>query len=232
MVKKFEAPSKLLGDVDAEAAGTLVAAAADVALIVNGGGVIRDMAFGNDELPQTDCVRWLGRPWAETVTVESRPKVEALLRDAVTDTPTRWRHINHSSANGADLPVLYSAIKVGDAGRVVAIGRDLRALSTLQQRLVEAQQSMERDYARLRKAEARYRLLFQTTAEAVLIVDASTQKVMEANAAAGRLLGDPASRVVGRAFPDGFNVADAGGAGDAGARSRFRPRRRSARAIG
>lgn len=208
-MKNFEAPKTLLGDLDADAAGTLVAAAADVALIVNGGGVIRDMAFGNDELSQEGCDRWLGRPWAETVTVESRPKIEALLRDAAPNAPTRWRHVNHQSSNGADLPVLYSAIQVGATGRVVAIGRDLRELSALQQRLVDAQQSMERDYARLRNAEARYRLLFELAGEAVLIVDAGTLKVVEANPAAARLLGEASRRTVGRTFPDAFDAAGA-----------------------
>ena len=65
------------------------------------------------------------------------------------------------SPRGPDLPVLYSAMQVGRDGRVVAVGRDLRAMAALQQRLVDAQQSMERDYARLRHVETRYRLLFQ-----------------------------------------------------------------------
>jgi sulfur transfer protein SufE len=46
----------------------------------------------------------------------------------------------------------------------------------LQQRHVEAQQSMEREYSRLRHAETRYRLLFQLASEAVVIVDAATSR--------------------------------------------------------
>ena len=83
-------------------------------------------------------------------------------------------------------------MRVGRDGRVVAVGRDLRATAALQQRLVDAQQSMERDYARLRHVETRYRLLFQMTSEAVLIVDAASHKVVEANPAAAQLLGDAA----------------------------------------
>ena len=56
-------------------------------------------------------------------------------------------------------------------GRIVAFGRDLRASVALQRRLIEAQQAMERDYWRFREAETRYRHLFETSAEAVLIVD-------------------------------------------------------------
>ena len=42
----------------------------------------------------------------------------------------------------------------------------------MQQRLLQTQQSLERDYIRLRQAETRYRLLFDMAAEPVLIVDA------------------------------------------------------------
>ena len=205
-MKPFEAPGKWLGTLDIEETAALIAAAADVALIVNGGGVIRDVAFGSEELSSEGYTKWLGRPWADTVTVESRPKVEALLRDANAHAPSRWRHINHPSSRGADVPMLYSAVQLGHEGRIMAVGRDLRAIAALQQRLVDAQQSMERDYWRLRHVETRYRLLFQMASEAVLIVDASTQKVIEANPAAGQLLGESGRRVIGRPFPEGFDA--------------------------
>jgi transcriptional regulator PpsR len=201
------APKNSLGDLDAEAAATLIAAAADVALIVDGEGVIRDVAFGSDELSREGYDgKWLGLPWADTVTVESRPKIEALLREATGKSATRWRQVNHPSPRGTDVPILYSAVPVGTEGRVVAVGRDLRAIAALQQRLVDAQQSMERDYWRLRHVETRYRLLFQMASEAVLIVDATTQKVIEANPAAVQLLGESGRRVVGRSFPEGFDA--------------------------
>ena len=205
-MKLFEAPGKWLGTLDIEETAALIAAAADVALIVNGGGVIRDVAFGSEELSSEGYSKWLGQPWADTVTVESRPKVEALLRDANAHAPPRWRHINHPSSRGADVPMLYSAVQLGHEGRIMAVGRDLRAIAALQQRLVDAQQSMERDYWRLRHVETRYRLLFQMASEAVLIVDASTQKVIEANPAAGQLLGESGRRVIGRPFQEGFDA--------------------------
>jgi transcriptional regulator PpsR len=206
-VKDFTAPKKSLGALDAEAAARLLTAASDVALVLDGNGVIRDLAFGSDELPAEGYAQWLGQPWTQTVTVESRPKVEALLKDAAESAAPTWRHVNHPSSHGGDVPILYSAIKVGKSGAVVAIGRNLRALSVLQQRLIEAQQSLERDYVRLRHAETRYRLLFQMASEAVLIVDAANQKVVEANPAALRMLGNGSKHVVGRQFPEGFDAA-------------------------
>ena len=88
---------------------------------------------------------------------------------------------------------------------MVAVGRDLRAMAALQQRLIEAQQAMEREYARIRDAEKRYRLLFQLAAEAVLIVDAGNQRVVEANPAAAALIGKEAKRLIGHAFGELFD---------------------------
>ena len=207
LVKQFAAPGKSLAGLDADAAASVITAASDVALILDREGVIRDVAFGSEELSREDYGRWLGQRWADTVTLESRPKIEALLQDAAAKVTPRWRQVNHPSARGADVPVVYSAIQIGDQGRVVAMGRDLRSVAALQQRLVEAQQSMERDYWKLRHVETRYRLLFQMASEAVLIVDAATLKVLEANPAAISLLGANERRMVGRPFFDAFDAA-------------------------
>jgi transcriptional regulator PpsR len=86
-------------------------------------------------------------------------------------------------------------------GQFLALGRDLRAFSALQQRLIDAQQSLERDYWRMRHLEARYRLLFQSANEAVLMIDAVTHKVLEANPAAALLFDQPTRRLAGRTFP-------------------------------
>ena len=204
VVKPFKAPKKSIGDLDAEVAATLIAAAADIALIVDANGVIRDVAFGNEDISIEGSENWLGQAWVQTVTVESRPKVEALLRDSESMAAAKWRQVNHPSARGADIPILYSAVRVGQEGRLVAVGRDLRSMAALQQRLVDAQQSIEREYSRLRHVETRYRLLFQMGSEAVLIADASTLKVVDANPAAGLLLEEAPRRLVGRAFADEF----------------------------
>jgi transcriptional regulator PpsR len=98
-------------------------------------------------------------------------------------------------------------VPIGTQGRVLAIGRDLRAVSTLQQRLVDAQQSMERDYQRLRQTEARYRLLFDSVAEAIVMVDAATLTVVEANPSAMHLFGDAARRLVGKPLLDALEAA-------------------------
>jgi transcriptional regulator PpsR len=102
--------------------------------------------------------------------------------------------------------VRYVAVDAGRKGDVIAIGRDDRATALAQGRLLEAQRTMERDYSRLRDAESRYRLLFETSAEAVLVVDAASRRIVEANPAAQRLIGG-APKPAGELFAKIFDAA-------------------------
>ena len=104
------------------------------------------------------------------------------------------------------MPIRYCAVAApGD--RLVAAGRDLRAVAALQQQLLNAQLALEQDYWRLRQVETRYRLLFQMASDPLLIIDEATRKVLEANPVADRLLGIDGKSVVGKDFPTGFDSA-------------------------
>jgi transcriptional regulator PpsR len=110
------------------------------------------------------------------------------------DKSTKWRHLNQSADNGTDLPLSFSVITVPSGktdGRVraLAFGRDLRPQVALQQKVVSAQRAMERDYWHLKNVETRYRLLFQVSSEALLILNADTEKLEDSNPAAFELLG-------------------------------------------
>ncbi len=205
LVKTFASPDSSLGSLDAQSVATLIATASDVALIVDADGTIRDVAFQSDELAHDldTSGSWTGRKLASTVVPDSVPKVTHLLVDAATPAAKpKWRHLNHANAAGGSVPVLYCAVQVGNDGRMVAFGRDLRAMSALQQRLVTAQETLERDYSRMREVEARYRLLFQMSSEAVLILDPVRHRVVEANPAARLLFGVAAES--GQALGDLF----------------------------
>jgi|APCry1669188879_1035177.scaffolds.fasta_scaffold00079_21 transcriptional regulator PpsR len=198
---RFGRADLFLSGLDAETTASLITVAADVVLLIDEGGVIRDAAFGSEDLLSQGYQSWLGKSWAQTVTIESRPKVEAMLRDLGSGKGAKWRHLNHANQGGADLPLSYAIVPLpaeksgtSSKSRAVAFGRDLRPQVALQQKLLNAQVSMERDYWRLRHVETRYRLLFQVTSEALLILDASTEKLEEGNPTAHTLFGDNMSR--------------------------------------
>lgn len=206
----FKSPTDSLGDLSAQSAASLIAAATDVAIMVDSDGFVRDVAFNKEEfsLELDGQGRWLGSKFAETVTSETQAKIKELLHDASSKSSSSWRQVNHRSTRGEDIPVLYSAINIGRTDRFVVVGRDLRPLASMQRRLIDAQQSMERDYARLRNAETRYRLLFQVSAEAVMIVDATSQTISDANPAALALLDESLPKILKSPFIGQFDNKD------------------------
>lgn len=197
----FSVTGASLAGLTPEDSGRILEATSDVALVIDARGLVQDLAFGSEDMSAEGFQGWIGRPWTDTVTVESRPKVEAMLADAAAGRPPRWRQVNHPTPSGTDVPVIYSAVPCGRTGRIIAVGRDLRGIAQLQQRLVDAQQAIEQDYWRLRHAETRYRLLFEMASEALLIVDAAQRKIVEVNPAAAALLGESARRLTGQSFP-------------------------------
>lgn len=205
--KPLDAQSIPASGLDRESAMALIAAAGDIALVVDGQGVIRDVTTTDGaESAAEDTGRWIGLPWVETVTPESRGKVEALMRDVAQTGVSRRRQVNHPMMSGTDLPVAYTAVRLsGKQGGLVAVGRDMRTIASLQQRLVETQQALERDYWRLRHVETRYRLLFQVSSEAILVVDSSNRRIVDANDAAGRLFDRSTDKLIGRTFPIGVD---------------------------
>ncbi|KAA2238091.1 transcriptional regulator PpsR [Salinarimonas soli] len=210
----FHDPRASLGTVDAEAAARLIAGASDVALVLDRNGMIRDVAFGGEAMSGEGFSGWRGQDWRDTVTVESREKVERLIAEATTDAASPWRQVNHPSQRSGDVPVLYATMRVGDHGPIIAVGRDLRAVADLQKKLVDAQAAMERDYGRLRQTEMRYRLLFQLAAEPVFIVDAATRRITEANPATLDLVGASPADAAGLAIGHIFEPASAARVGE------------------
>jgi transcriptional regulator PpsR len=181
-----------------ELATTLASIAGDIALVIDGDGVIRNVAVGTASLTGSTS-EWVGRPWADTVTGQTRLKIEQLLQEVSVSGVTRRREVNLPGQSGAsDIPVAYAAIRLGEGGPVLAVGRDLRAIAAIQQRFVESQREMERNYWKRRQADARYRQLFQVATDAVLVVDALAMTVVEANGAAAGLFGVPIETLVGR----------------------------------
>lgn len=203
-MEPLRAPKKNLGDLAAEDAAKVLAASADIALILDSKGIIRDISLSTQDLIRDGCLKWLGARWIETVTTESRSKVEQLLSEAGSIASLSGREINHSLGRRLDLPIRYATIKINKSGKVLAVGRDLRAISAMQQKLIDTQQTMEQEYSRLRNAETRYRLLFQISSEAVLIIDAANNRIVEINPAALKLFGKSSKRLAGHALQEFF----------------------------
>ncbi|MGF1659100.1 MAG: transcriptional regulator PpsR [Rubrimonas sp.] len=206
-ISPFRTPETTFGLFGGPAAAMAVVAACDVALVLDPEGVIVDLAHNGVELSREGLSDWVGRPWRTLVGPDSVAKVDEMLAGAAGGPALTRRQINMITPNGAELPVSFATTPLAE-GRLLALGREMRSLAALQSRLVEAQHGVEREYARLRDAEMRYRLLFQMTPEPLMIVDAATRRIAEANPAAERILAPQGKRLVGRVFPVGVDSAD------------------------
>jgi len=196
-----------LENLSADTLAQLVSVSSDIALVLDRDGVVEDVSVRKTELLALGCQAWMGRPWIETTTSESHVKVAALLNPAQATEELRWRQVNHPLPQGTDVPVQYVVIHLQDQGRMLALGRDMEAVATLQRRLIETQQSIERDYLRLRHVEAKFRILFETSSEAVLLVDGSSYRVLDANPNAQLFAKDSSKKLVGRDIYECFEPA-------------------------
>ena len=225
---RFRSPKETLGDLDAETAARVMATSNDIAIVVDSNGIIRDFSVSGGDIAPDAFNDLVERRWVDTVTADSRHKVEEMLRDAPGGQSARWREVNQQTQRGP-IPIRFIAMDAGRDGKVIAVGRDLRANAALQQRLLQAQQALERDHAKLRQAESRYRLLFQISAEAVLIVEPAGKKIIEANPAAGALLGVEYESLAGQSFARLFHPESRDAAGalliDSNAAARLEPMR-------
>ncbi|MEO0463504.1 MAG: transcriptional regulator PpsR [Pseudomonadota bacterium] len=194
----FGNAAELFDTLDADAAMRLAMVAGDVTLVLDDAGTILDAAYDPQDFPGFE--NWVGTNWIDTVTVESRPKIMEMLAAARRGEVQHWRQVNHPSKEG-DVPIRYAVLSVNGGEHRIAFGRDLREAGKLQARLLQVQQSLERDYMRMRQLESRYRMLFEQSSEAIIIAEAQTLRVREANGAAHSMMGARQSTLQGKKLP-------------------------------
>ncbi|MEL6622633.1 MAG: transcriptional regulator PpsR [Pseudomonadota bacterium] len=206
---QFRTPRKAFRGVKVEAAASVISSASDVALVLDKTGRIEDVASQSDTLSEAYADSLIGKDWKDTVASDSVSKVEMALEMAADDGQSTWLEINHTMPGLGEVSVKYLTVALKSDERFLALGRDLRETVTLQRRLVQAQQEMEREYSRVRQAETRYRLLFQFSSEPVVIADAQSLRVREMNPAAQTLLRIDANRIEGKSLASGFAASHA-----------------------
>jgi transcriptional regulator PpsR len=160
----------------------------DLTLLLDLDGVIRKATLANGFADET-LTTWEGRPWRDTVADIAGEELQRIVADARRTGLAAFRQIVQRFPSGRELPIEYTTIRLGGQAGLMAVGRSLQAVSELQSRLLAAQHAREQDYWKLREIETRYRLLFDASHEAVLLLAADTLRVVEANPAALRELG-------------------------------------------
>ena len=183
----------------------LLSTVSDVAVITDREGKILEVVWNLEVVNDFDPQALKGVAMVDVVTEESRSKIREMLEFGSGGAGSRWREINHIFDGIGEFPVRYQTVPVG--GSLIFLGHEMRTVAALQSRLIDAQRALEEDYGRQRQLETRYRVLFQTSQEPLLIVDAASRKVSEANGAAGRLLETEPADLVNASFEHVFSTA-------------------------
>ncbi len=211
----FQNPQALFSGLGADAIALLAQAGADLALILDADGRIVETASSDRALSGLASSEWAGRAFADTVTVESREKIAELLQEAQKSPTTRARQVNHPGGRGPDVPISYRIVSFTGSAHRVALGRDLRTMADIQQRLIRAQVEMEKDLRKMRDVESRYRILFHLAQEPLIVLDAQTMRILDANEGASRLLDRPMKKLLGAPVAATFAKPDQTAALDA-----------------
>lgn len=198
MNSSFKHPERHFALADRRAMVALVAAASDLTLVIGGDDVITDLSHNFDDRLASDIPAWRGRSLEQVVDDNSRPLLRRMLHSARAGKLTKRFDISHALGGGLQLPIQYSARPLGAEGEIVMLGRDLRPVVDLRSRLLANSQSLELNSTRQRQAEAHYRLLFETTSEALGIIDPVSGRIREINPRAARLFGCNAADLAGK----------------------------------
>ncbi len=187
--------------------GDIIADISDLALVISPEGTILSVLVN----PAHDFVRrledWDGRDVRSTLATESVVKFDTrltkFLQDAGAVQPVE---LNHADGSGRwEFPIRYSFHQIGPDGTILMLGRDLRPIAEMQQQLVRAQMSLERDYEAQRENDTRFRVLLESSREALVFVSAQTGRMTDVNSAVSSILGVSREELVGQSFADLFD---------------------------
>ena len=187
--------------------GDIIATAADLALVIDTEDRIVSVATNplNGSIGQID--HWGGRPIADVLARDSHEKVHRRLRDmraGAVPTPAHAIEVNHRDGADWEAPIRYTLHPTGRDDRILMLGRDMRPVVELQQRLVRAQLALEKDYEEQRVYETRYRVILAECRDPLILVEAGAGRILDANDAAARRLGVSARELANGPFTQEF----------------------------
>src|SRR5208283_4916969 len=160
----------------------------DVTLTLDVQGIIRH-AVPAEALAEERLEVWSGRRFAETVDSDIDQAILDSIQNLRENGASTCFQVKQRFPSGREVPMDYTAISLGGNAGFVAVGRNLQLVSDLESRLQLAQQAREQDYWRIREIETRYRMLFDASNEAVVLVAVDDLRIIEANLTAEQNFG-------------------------------------------
>ncbi len=192
--------------------GNIITDVADLSLVISKTGMILSVLVN----PVHDFFRrleqWDGKDIRTALAPESVVKFNTRLADFLNSKiEMRPVELNHADAMGRwEFPIRYSFHQIGPDGAILMLGRDLRPVAEMQQQLVKAQMALERDYEAQREYDTRFRVLMESSREAVVFVSVQTGRITESNSVAAAILGRVRDDLIGLPFAPEFEMRKRG----------------------
>lgn len=184
--------------VTPETLSDIISAAADISLVITDVGRIVSVLASPDHRAFPALAHWEGRDIRDVLKADSVPKIEARLENfAAGHRNSRPIELNHAETSGWDFPIRYTMLPLADDGSILMLGRDLQPMAEIQQQLVHAQLALERDYEVQRDYDTRFRVLMESSPEALAFVSLGTGRITELNRAAASILGGTPNELAG-----------------------------------
>lgn len=183
----------------------ILSSASDIALLVDADLRIMSVLVNPNHRSFGQLSDWEGGLLSSVLTEESMRKFEKRLiemRDA--HRGPFAVEINHADRMNWEFPIRYSMHRIVSDGSLLLLGRDLRPIAEVQQQLVAAQMTLERDYETQREMDTRYRVLMEVSRDPIVLISMSSGRIADVNTAAAALLGGQRADLVGAAIAQEF----------------------------
>lgn len=184
----------------------IISTASDISLHIDRGGIIKSVLVNPVHRSFGQLSHWEGQHVRTILTDESVQKFNHRIAqlEAAEDGTSLALEVTHSDGTSGDFPIRYALHRLPNDQSVLMLGRDLRAIADIQQKLISVQLALEKDYEAQREIDTRYRVLMEMTRDAIMLVSMSTGRIGDLNTAAANLLGGPRQELLGAAVAQEF----------------------------
>lgn len=199
--------SGLVPLISTESFTQVMALAADLGMVLSHDQKILGVFANPVFKPKDALLEFEGKYLRDTLTTESSKKFDQRLKDYQTGQnmrrPVELNHLLPGATTG--FPVRYSFHTIGEGGKILLMGRDLRPIADMQQQLVAAQFALEKDYEARREHDMQFRVLMASIDDAIMFVSLPSGTIKDCNLAARTLLGKQGGDLVGVSLDQVFD---------------------------
>ena len=177
-------------DVSPDRFNKIITNTSDISILIDRSGLIIGLYLNKNLEVKPSVDRWVSKNIRDVLTIESIEKVEKLLGNITYEQSKAFLPIelNHLDENKMEFPVAYR-VNLLENNQILLAGRDLRPIAEIQQQLINAQLSIEREYEKYRGYDTRLRVILENTAESFIFIDSNTGQIVDGNQSAARLIG-------------------------------------------